>query len=66
MYQAAIDRPADAGGLGFGIWRLGIGSALTDVAHEFAQHSALTSVEHQANVIGSNQDGVVDTPWAGA
>jgi Ca2+-binding RTX toxin-like protein len=66
MYQAAIDRPADAGGLGFGIWRLGIGSALTDVAHELTQQAAATSVEHQANVIGSNQDGVVDTPWAGA
>jgi hypothetical protein len=66
LYQAAVDRPADASGLGFGIWRLGIGSALTEVAQEFAKQPALTGVEHQAAVIGSVQDDAVHTPGAGA
>jgi hypothetical protein len=65
LYQAAVDAPADAGGLGFGIWRLGIGSALTGIAHEVAQQPALASVENQASVIGSVQDGAVYTPWTG-
>jgi Ca2+-binding RTX toxin-like protein len=66
LYQAAFDRPADASGLGFGIWRVGIGSALTELAHELTHQAGAASVDHQAKVIGSVQDGVVDTPWAGA
>jgi hypothetical protein len=66
LYQAAFDRPADPSGLGFWIWRLGIGSTLTEIAHEFTQQPGLTSVEHQADVIGSSHDGVVYTPGAGA
>jgi hypothetical protein len=35
LYQAAFDRPAEAAGLGYWIWRMDTGSSLTQVAHEF-------------------------------
>ena len=35
LYQAAFDRPAEAAGLGYWIWRMDNGASLTEVAHEF-------------------------------
>jgi hypothetical protein len=35
LYQAAFDRPAEAAGLGYWIWRMENGTSLTEVAKEF-------------------------------
>jgi hypothetical protein len=35
LYQAAFGRPAEAGGMGYWIWRMDNGTSLTEVSHEF-------------------------------
>jgi hypothetical protein len=70
LYQAAFDRPAEAAGLGYWIWRMEGGTSLTDVANEFTKqpefYSLYGSNSTDSEFVGHLYNNVLHRPAEGA
>ncbi len=69
LYQAAFDRPAEASGLGYWIWRMEGGTTLTDVANEFTKQPEFYSLygnnSTDADFVGHLYNNVLHRPAEG-